>query len=209
MKSYSVKACADVLGLAPRTLRRWLAAGDVPGAHQVDGKHGAAWRIPADALDALRNRVAVDVDPIPVVELGGQGDHQARAEHTGTTTGDAHGHDLHLQRLGGQVDHYGKAVALLAAVQAATSEAVERERTAARAVADAMQRTIDDQARTIADQAASVASLYQLVDGAQAMLRDERQAHAHTRGELGQLRGQLGLRTRTTVPLRVIDGGEG
>ncbi len=79
---------------------------------------------------------------------------------------------------------------LLHAMQRATGEAATRERQAGATVADALRGTIDDQADTIAH--------------LRAMLEDERETHAATRREVEKLRGTLGTRTRSTVPLRVL-----
>ena len=205
MREYSVKATADALDIHPRTLRRWIAAGQVKGAYQVKGKVGPVWRIPADALDALRDRVARDVEPIPPI------DPVRCDDHSDATDSDA--------RELAPSDSFAQAVALLDRVQAMSDKAAElateRERKAAGEVADALRQTIADQGnaietlqRTVTAQEGQINTLQGLVSAAHDSLREERQAHDATRRERNQLRLKLGLRTRPTTPLRIIEGGE-
>lgn len=49
----TVPQVAERFGKAPGTVRKWLAAGDFPGAYQV---HGKEWRIPSAALQAFREK---------------------------------------------------------------------------------------------------------------------------------------------------------
>lgn len=190
MKWYSVAAVADTLGITPRTLRRWIAAGDVPGAEQVQGRRGPAWRVPAAAIDQLRNRCARDAEPLPVVERA--------PEVRPVELDDAPVSQPAEQQLA--IADSSALLGLIEAVQASATVAAERERQASERVSAAWQRTIDDQGDTIAHLRAQ---LEQAADALQA----EREAHALTRGELAQAREWLGLRTRPTVPLRVVEGG--
>lgn len=92
---YSIREAADLLGVQPRTLRRCLLEGKVPGAVQVEGKHGPTWRIPTESLSALRKRAGQQVqqgsseaeivarhlgppsEPVPALGHGAQGGPQA------------------------------------------------------------------------------------------------------------------------------------
>ena len=47
--AYTVAEAADLLGRSPHTIRTWLRDGVLRGIHPP----GAAWIIPADALDEL------------------------------------------------------------------------------------------------------------------------------------------------------------
>jgi len=189
---YSVKASADKLGITPRTLRRWIKAGDGVGAWQEKTKHGDAWRIPADALDQLRNRCAHDVETVPTIER-----ESAEVQPFEDTAPPANETGVQLAPLDGA----GAMLALIEAVQASTTAAADREREASARETEAWRRTIDDQADT-------VAHLRQMLELAEQALADERFAHADTRREVSLLRTMLGTRTRPTVPLRVVEGGE-
>lgn len=186
MEGYSVRATADTLGITPRTLRRWIAAGEVAGAWQEPGKRGPVWRVPQSAMSELRNRVARDAEPIPVIEpipvaepvdpvvVPPDQEQQLKAPQ--------------------QLAAPRGAVSIIEAMTAATTAAADRERAL-------LERAIDDQSDTIAH-------LRALLERADAQLAAEREAHAATRRELSQVRELLGLRTRPTVPLRVIHGGD-
>ena len=87
MHNYSVKSAADALGIAPRTLRRWITAGEVEGAEQVNTRNGPAWRIPRAALEQLRNRTARDVEAVPVIDLEQDRTDQADKTSSSSTTG--------------------------------------------------------------------------------------------------------------------------
>ena len=63
---YTVAQAATVAGCSPRTVRRHLAADRLPGAYQQRTASGAAWRIPAAALDKLRAHLALDVAPCTI-----------------------------------------------------------------------------------------------------------------------------------------------
>lgn len=67
---YTVEQAAQAVGCNPRTVRRHLAAGRLPGAIQQRTATGLAWRIPATALDQLRAHLTpqatlCDVEPEP------------------------------------------------------------------------------------------------------------------------------------------------
>ncbi len=68
LQSYTVKATATALGVDPRTVRRWIAAGQAPGAQQVQTVTGPAWMLPLATVEALRSKVARLVEPVPQVE---------------------------------------------------------------------------------------------------------------------------------------------
>lgn len=55
---YTAAQVARALSVNPRSVRRWIAAGQVPGARQVDSAAGSTWYVPASSLDQLRSRVA-------------------------------------------------------------------------------------------------------------------------------------------------------
>lgn len=68
--NYTVEQAAQAAGCNPRTVRRHLAAGRLPGAFQQRTATGLAWRIPAATLDQLREHLApqatlCDVEPEP------------------------------------------------------------------------------------------------------------------------------------------------
>lgn len=68
--SYSVKATAAALDVDPRTVRRWIATGQAPGAYQDQTPTGPTWRLPLDTVEALRTKVAKVAEPVlPFVEL--------------------------------------------------------------------------------------------------------------------------------------------
>ena len=58
---HTLKAAAHLVGIHPRTLRRWIKAGRVE-ASKVAGRHGEAWTFDREQLDALRNAAARDAD---------------------------------------------------------------------------------------------------------------------------------------------------
>jgi excisionase family DNA binding protein len=62
-QTFTVDQAASAVGCNPRTIRRHLAAGQLPGAYQQRTAHGQAWRIPSEALDKLRAHLALDVVP--------------------------------------------------------------------------------------------------------------------------------------------------
>lgn len=64
LQQFSVKAAASSLNVTPRTVRRWIAAGIVQGAHQVDTPSGPAWYLPLAAVEGLRSRVAIEAQPV-------------------------------------------------------------------------------------------------------------------------------------------------
>lgn len=57
-KNNTIEEAAQAVGCNPRTVRRHLAAGRLPGAFQQRTATGLAWRIPAAALDQLREHLA-------------------------------------------------------------------------------------------------------------------------------------------------------
>lgn len=68
LQSYTVKATAAALGVDPRTVRRWITAGQAPGALQVQTSTGPAWMLPLATVEALRSKVARVVELVPQVE---------------------------------------------------------------------------------------------------------------------------------------------
>jgi hypothetical protein len=65
---HTLKAAAHLVGIHPRTLRRWIKAGRCE-ASKVSGKHGEAWAFDRGQLDALRTAAARDVESvIPDIE---------------------------------------------------------------------------------------------------------------------------------------------
>lgn len=68
LQSYTVKATAAALGVDPRTVRRWIATGQAPGAQQVQTATGPAWMLPLATVEALRSKVARVVELVPQVE---------------------------------------------------------------------------------------------------------------------------------------------
>lgn len=60
-RDYTVDQAAEAAGCNPRTIRRHLAAGRLPGAYQHRTAHGHAWRIPPAAVEALRSHLALEV----------------------------------------------------------------------------------------------------------------------------------------------------
>ena len=68
LQSYTVKATAAALGVDPRTVRRWITAGQAPGAQQVQTATGPAWMLPLATVEALRSKVARVVELVPQVE---------------------------------------------------------------------------------------------------------------------------------------------
>lgn len=68
LSTYSVKAAAHALGVDPRTVRRWITAGQAPGAQQVQTPTGPAWTLPLATVEALRSKVARVVELVPQIE---------------------------------------------------------------------------------------------------------------------------------------------
>jgi len=69
LRAYTVRATATALGVHPRTVRRWIAGGQAPGAYQTDTTAGPTWMLPLATVEDLRSRVARTVEVIPQVEL--------------------------------------------------------------------------------------------------------------------------------------------
>lgn len=171
----------------PRTIRRHLSGGDIPGAEKVQGPHGETWTVGDDGLSVLRNKLAKTLEPLPTVEPVRVATVQAD-DSSDNARNDDSGTQLDVQQLGA---NGATLLALVEAVQASASAAAERERTASARESAAWQRTIDDQGDTIAH-------LRQLLESTDAALQLER-------AEVARLRAMLGLRTRATVPLRVVE----
>jgi hypothetical protein len=53
---------AERLGVSVATLRRWVKAGDLDGAHQRDGRYGVEWVIP---LATIESRLVTNPQPTP------------------------------------------------------------------------------------------------------------------------------------------------
>jgi hypothetical protein len=67
---YSLREAADVLGVRPRMLRKWLELGHFPGAVGKGDGEAKAWAIPHEAVTAfLRSSVQrqAHLDDVPVV----------------------------------------------------------------------------------------------------------------------------------------------
>lgn len=136
LRSYSVKAAAAALGVEPRTVRRWIAAGQVEGAHQVQTPTGPAWTVPLAAVEALRSKVARTVEPVPQLE-----DPPVQVEHSPGSAGQPaqlegqaakpEGVALAVQ-LDSQAGQLGAALVELATQQAAAIAAQARQVEAAR-----------------------------------------------------------------------------
>jgi len=50
--TYSISKVANLYKIGASTLRKRLAAGDLPGAHKLPSRSGESWAIPPTALDA-------------------------------------------------------------------------------------------------------------------------------------------------------------
>ena len=64
--AYTLAEAAEVWEVSHRTLRRRLAAGEVPGAYKLPGAKGESWRIPAAALGQLGYKRRNVEPPAPV-----------------------------------------------------------------------------------------------------------------------------------------------
>ena len=206
MRSYSVKATAAALGVEPRTVRRWIAAGQVEGAQQVQTPTGPAWTVPLAAVEALRSRVARTVEPMPQLA-----DPPVQVEHSPGFAGPPHaakpeGVALAVQ-LDSQAGQLGAALVALASQQAAAIAAQARQVEAAR----------DDSLWWRCE----ALDLRQQLDQVRAQLAAAQVEAAQLRAQLAQVEGQAAqLRAvvehhqRPTVPLahlraqlRAVEGG--
>lgn len=62
---YSIRQAADLIGVQPKVIRRFLGEGRLPGAVKVEGKHGGeTWRISAEALETMRQFWNGDDEPL-------------------------------------------------------------------------------------------------------------------------------------------------
>jgi hypothetical protein len=190
---YTVAQAAAAVGCNPRTIRRHLAAGALPGAHQQHTAQGKAWRIPGEALDKLRVHLALDVSP-GAVEV----EPPAAApplEHQ------AHGHQLAPVQLD-QAGQLGQALVALATQQAAAIAAQVQQLEHARE--DALWWRCE------------ALDARQQLDQVQGVLEHVRAQLAAVQVEAAQLRAQLEPQAapsvRVTRPisraqLRALDGG--
>ena len=60
---HTLKTAAHLVGVHPRTLRRWIKSGRCE-ASKVSGKHGEAWAFDRGQLEKLRNAAARDVETV-------------------------------------------------------------------------------------------------------------------------------------------------
>ncbi|MGV3553102.1 helix-turn-helix domain-containing protein [Rhizobium sp.] len=54
-KNLTVKEFADAVGYCDKTVRRKLAAEQIPGAYRIGGK-GAHWKIPKESVDKVKGK---------------------------------------------------------------------------------------------------------------------------------------------------------
>lgn len=60
---HTLKAAAQLAGVHPRTVRRWIKAGRIQ-ASKIRGRHGPSWMLDREQLDALRTMAARDAAPV-------------------------------------------------------------------------------------------------------------------------------------------------
>lgn len=197
MRSYSVKATAAALGVEPRTVRRWIAAGQVEGAQQVQTPTGPAWTVPLAAVEALRSKVARTVEPVPQLA-----DPPVQVEHSPGFAGPSQaaqpeGVALAVQ-LDSQAGQLGAALVALASQQAAAIAAQARQVEAARddslwwrcEALDLRQQLEQARAQLAAAQveAAQLRAQLAQVEGQAAQLRAVVERHQRPTVPLGELR---------------------
>lgn len=195
LRSYSVKAAAAALGVEPRTVRRWIAGGQVEGAQQVQTPTGPAWTVPLAAVEALRSRVARTVEPVPQLA-----DPPVQVEHSPGFAGlppqvegqaaKPEGVALAVQ-LDSQAGQLGAALVALASQQAAAIAAQARQVEAARD--DSLWwrcEALDLRQQLAAAQveAAQLRAQLAQVEGQAAQLRAVVEHHQRPTVTLGQLR---------------------
>jgi hypothetical protein len=89
MRRYTLKAVANTLGVHHRTVRRHLASGEIPEAEKVAGHHGETWTIGDKGIAVLRDRLAVTVQAVPVIDLEPIHNDQADKTSSSSTTAGA------------------------------------------------------------------------------------------------------------------------
>ena len=210
VRSYSVKATAAALGVEPRTVRRWIAAGQVEGAQQVQTPTGPAWTVPLAAVEALRSRVARTVEPVPQLA-----DPPVQVEHSPGFAGppQVEGHAPKPEgvalavQLDSQAGQLGAALVALASQQAAAIAAQARQVEAARddslwwrcEALDLRQQLEQARAKLEAANLEAVQLRAQLaqVEGQAAQLRAVVERHQRPTVPIAHLRAQL----------RAVEGG--
>ena len=121
----TVKQAAARLGVHQQTLRRWLWAGKVPGAHLATSGKGEMWQIPVASLEALAAEAKQAAPSQRVVEAG-------EAEQLRQRVAELEARNQLLQALADERDRtiteLSQAVRALGAGQQAAAEQVRTKR---------------------------------------------------------------------------------